>query len=430
MFDVSAPEKVRDIRWESKPTFVIRADIVSTNGYARAARALARVIGERNEVLGVSIHEDPNDRSEVFPGELVPQEALMGLARERPLCIIHHTTPDQFVFVPSAINIGAFYWETRAIPRRFDWPEMLAMMDAVWAPTEFVADFTRDCGFEGPIHIVPWPQDFSRRERSSARSRALDAATAYYIDAMPARDGDLSAWVETRVGDVLGRSERKFLAVQSMAPRKGLPVLMSGWMNFLEATLDQGSILILKLGFRHSHGLDADPRRQIWSMLARFGARPGQRLKIVLIEQRLSDEDMAALTLASDCLVSATYGEGFGGPIVEALIADRPVIAPRHTGITDLLPPGYEFAVEDDELRVTLRGNLEIYSPSSTWRVPRPVSLASAFERFRGMSESQRSNVVARARAYAEGFCGLPAAGEKVDAAIAGLASIGRGATR
>ena len=152
---------------KSRPlTFAIRGDIISTTGYARAARALAEILAETNRVLGISLHEDPSDRSAIFPGALVSDNELRRLAETDPLVVVHHTTPDHSLPVPNALNVGLFYWETDAIPRRLSWCEHIASMDAIWAPTRFIADFVRQCGFEGDIPLIPWAHRFDEGDAS------------------------------------------------------------------------------------------------------------------------------------------------------------------------------------------------------------------------------------------------------------------------
>ncbi|MFD0935137.1 glycosyltransferase, partial [Methylobacterium trifolii] len=378
-------------------TFAIRGDILSNNGYARAARAMAAILCERFRVVGVPLHVDPSDCSEPFPGDLVRDGDLGHMAQDAALAVVNHTTPDHFVPFPDCWNVGAFYWETRGIPRRFDWPERIAAMDAIWAPTGFVADFTRDCGYDGPMALVPWPQRFGLPTARRVPAAHLDQHVLL-LERMPPAESETASWPTLPLSELLDSPRETFLAIQSLAPRKGLPVMVAEWCRFVAETPEDDSILLIKLAFRHAHGIGPDPRRHLLEILGRYGVAAGQRLRIGILDAHLDDAALDALVARADCLVSASFGEGFGGPIVEAIARDVPVIAPRHTGIADLIPAGYPLQVASDERCVALRDNMEIYPMSATWHLPRPGALAGRLLAFSRMSPEARRSVAAQAR--------------------------------
>ena len=388
-------------------TFAVRGDILSTTGYARAARALAEILAEDNRVLGISIHEDPSDRSAGFPGDLVSDAELRQLARCTPLAVIHHTTPHDFWPVPDAINIGLFYWETDAIPRKLAWSEHIASMDAIWAPTQFVANFVRQCGFDGPVRLIPWAQRF---DGPTAPPEADGNDIAF--DLLPrlgrASETDGGSWQNAALDGVRRSGGDVFLAVQSLAPRKGLPVLINEWHHHVVATPNSHSVLLLKLNFRHAHGIGSDLRRHFVNLLRRYGVPDGDPIRIGLISRLLSDDEMRRLMGRASALVTCSYGEGFGGPIVEAINLATPVIASRHTGITDLLPPDYPLQYASRLVRVPLRDLSDVYPPSSSWFVPEAGALAGAIAAFHAMHPEQRARAVGIARAHAQSFCALP----------------------
>ncbi len=403
-------------------TFVIRGDIISSTGYARAARALARLLARDYAVLGVSLQEDPSDRAEVFPGRLIDDADLPVLARSERLVVINHSTPEHFVPVPGAYNIGLFYWETLAIPRKFYWQEYIAAMDAIWAPTRFVARFVAACGYPGPVTLVPWPQDFGPAPAGEAADAAERSDIPVATLAKMARAGGSASWASVPL-DELARGRDIYLAIQSLSPRKGLAVLVSEWVRFVRATPGADSLLLLKLGFRHAHGITADVREHFIHLLRRYGVAAGEMVRIGLISQHLDDAAMVRLTGKASVLVSSSYGEGFGGPIVEALINEVPVIASRHTGIADLLPPDYPLQFASEEVHVQLRDLIEIYPPSSSWFVPKPGALSAAFASFAAMPASRRTAAMRAGADHAREFCETSVVGRLIDDAIVKLAS-------
>ena len=387
-----------------RPAVVIRGDLISSTGYARAARALAGVIALRHEVLGVSLHEDPSDRSSIFPGELVSDATVRRLARERPLIVIHYTPPDSFLPIARAYNIGCFYWETRAIPRRMFWPEAMASMDAIWAPTRFVARFVTSCAYRGPVSIVPWPHRFADVPPNGVANPDPISVDVLEKTGSP---GSPHRWSTTTFFALRAERDNIFLAVQSLSPRKGLPVLLAEWLGMMrQRRLGPGTVLLLKLNFRHAENISSDAREHFAQILEQSGAAPGENPRIALISETLDDGQMAAILGRSDCLVSASLGEGFGGPVVEALVAGRPVIAPRHTSLAELLPEDYPLQVAAREACVQLRDLPDIYPPMSTWFLPHPGALADKMSEFALLCEPARAEIAAAARQHAELFCG------------------------
>lgn len=387
----------------------VRGDILGTTGYAKAARALAGILSDRYRVVGVSEQEDLDDRPLGFPGELLSWDDLPALARATRLVVVHHATPDQFRIVPNAYNVGMFYWETMAIPHRLDWPAMISAMNAIWAPTSFLRSFTLACGYTGPVATIPWPHEFGTGSERRPNGHGPDVPVEV-LDRMPAPGDDQPGWTNVPFAALRREGGPLLLSVQSLAPRKGLPLLIAEWCRHLARAPGTGSRLVLKLGFRHAHGIGSDRRHHLVSLLGRYGVPAGARLRLALIDRHLDDDEMAALVGASDALVSTSLGEGFGGPIVEALVEDVPVIAPRHTGIADLLPADYALGLPSRTLCVQLREAVDLYPASSTWCVPEAGALADALAAFEAMPAGERARITAGAKAHARAFCGVEAA--------------------
>lgn len=410
MFDVLLSTKARPL------IFAIRGDIISTTGYARAARALAEILAESNRVLGVSLHEDPSDRSAIFPGELVSDGELRRIAEINPLLVVHHTTPDHSLPVPNAVNVGLFYWETDAIPRRLAWCEHIASMDTIWAPTQFIADFIRQCGFEGDIPLIPWAHHFDGPDASHIMTE--DIAFDFLPRLGSASGSDAELWQEGSLQQQRRSGHDVFVAIQSLAPRKGLPILINEWRRHVQATPGSSSLLLLKLTFRHAHGIGPDARQHLVNLLRRYGVPDNVPIRIGLISRLLNEDEMRHLTKGASAVVTCSYGEGFGGPIMEAINLGTPAIASRHTGLADLLPASHALQYASKRVRVQLRDLADVYPSSASWFVPEPGSLAGALATFSKMPEAQRARVVLEARNHAQEFCAVPVVRRRLHDAI------------
>jgi glycosyltransferase involved in cell wall biosynthesis len=381
--------------------FVIRGDLTNATGYGQATRSLAAILRKRFELYGVDLHPEAGASRSIFPGQLVDDNAVLSFCNraDTHVIVLNYTIPDYFRYFLGATNIGSFYWETSAIPFPLKWREMIASMDFMWAPSKYNADLIFAAGFRRLISIITWPHDFCELEHSS--SLGSHGLSVQFID-----EFNGSAGAEIELFDLRKAAENLFLSVKSMAPRKGLPVLLTEWRDYV-AESAHDDILLLKLRLIHNSNLGSsvDPGYVISNMIREAGWRQGDRTRIAYTVQNLSNEEMEDLYGWCDCYVTASYGEGFGGPVVEALLLGKPVIASIHTGMGDLLRWDYPLAFLSDPKHVELRGNSQIYPHASTWHVPRRGELCGAFRRFAAMDAAERTAAVRMGRAHAEAFC-------------------------
>lgn len=384
--------------------FIVRGDLRSETGYARAARALTNLVARFPDiaVFGIDLHPNPADCGGNFAHMLIDESQMWQVVRQstQTPIVLHYTGIDDFVQVPGAVNIGAFYWETDTLVHQRHWPLRLAGMDRIWAPTSFLGTYARASGFTGDVTVVPWPHEFPD-QAPAVRPGALESIQALYFG----RSGPSGRFQTQTVSLRKIRSEARnlFVSVQSLAPRKGLPILLREWRNHIDDPSCQ-DILVLRLAFRHAHGINAAPAEHFEAILKTIGF-DGVDLRIAIIHDHLPDPQLSALYGACDSYVSASYGEGFGGPIIEAISAHRPVIAPRHTGIADLLPADHPLTVNSVRKCVGLKGNVSAYPYSSSWYLPLPGEIAGRLRDFAAMDASRRAAVVRKARQHAIDFC-------------------------
>ena len=193
--------------------------------------------------------------------------------------------------------------------------------------------------------------------------------------------------------------------------------MLSEWRAHVEGS-GGADILVLRLAFRHASGVAADWQEVFLDALATAGFRSGGPVRIALIPTALSDADLAGLYRAADGFLSVSYGEGFGGPVLEAIRNDCPVIAPRHTGLCDLLPENYRLRLSATRMAVALKGNLPAYPHSATWYIPKPGDLSAKLAEFAAMAAPQRRALAQDCRKYAMSFCWTPVVRQLLAAAL------------
>lgn len=409
-------------------TVIIRGDLFSDTGYSRAIRALAAALSQHcDHLFGVSLYEDARRRHNAFDHLVIGEEEILQFVSEGgEVIVVNACLPDHFYYAAGAINVGYFFWETEKFPPTAFWPAKLKLMDRVWAPSSWQSEFMREITQRDDIPVIPWPQLASETPDAAAsaelapvrahREMTLDELRNYHLRASPPGRRETEKIAEQRafesgvdhrfdpgrspsVTEMFTSRSDIFLAVQTDAPRKGLPILLTSWLLFKQRPEGKRAKLLIKLS---SLDVAADLYRiHFHASLAllrakeRFGVADSE---VWFIYDRLDNEQLEALIASSDALISATYGEGFGGPIAEALIHGVPVIAPNHTSLRDILGDDYPLSVKTEKYALALWQNISIYSASSTWHLPDERHFAEQLARFAAMSRKARKQAGVKAR--------------------------------
>jgi glycosyltransferase involved in cell wall biosynthesis len=184
-------------------------------------------------------------------------------------------------------------WEYGALPRA--WVDALRSggADEIWTPSAYCRQLFLDAGIAAErVVVVPNGID-------PARFTPLPDAAPF----------PLATHKHTR-----------FLYLGGMLRRKGVDVLLAAYRRAFSR--DDDVALVLKLfGTRSFYQLDDGG-----AALRAFAADP-HAPELVVIEDDLTDEDVARLYRSCDALVFPYRGEGFGLPMLEALACGVPVIA-------------------------------------------------------------------------------------------------------
>lgn len=189
------------------------------------------------------------------------------------------------VTVPSAYqtlyqqNYGCFAWETEVVPP--GWVEFLNSQSGIWVPTPWGKKVLENNNIHTPISILPNVAD--------------------PCDVEPAQ--------------VTGVRGYTFLSICEPNFRKGWDILVNVFMQVFNGNKD--ATLVLKMG----------TKEQALNRLRDIKKETGSTANVILVTEKLRDEQVKALIAACDCLVLPTRGEGWGLPIADAMAAGKPVIA-------------------------------------------------------------------------------------------------------
>lgn len=119
------------------------------------------------------------------------------------------------------------------------------------------------------------------------------------------------------------RSRPSFLMVGTVEPRKGYLQTIEAFTTLWNEGLDINLVIVGKEGWK---GLPDSMRRDIPQTVERLRSHPELDKRLFWLEG-VSDEYLDKVYAASTCLIAASYGEGFGLPLIEAARHKLPIIA-------------------------------------------------------------------------------------------------------
>jgi glycosyltransferase involved in cell wall biosynthesis/tetratricopeptide (TPR) repeat protein len=214
--------------------------------------------------------------------------ARAGLVPTRaPTITVRHSWPPRFVPRPTGRWVHIQPWEFGGIPD--SWIRALKPTDEVWAYSSWVKENYTDSGLPADkVHIVPCGVDTNVFQPQGDR----------YMFKHP-------------------RSFR-LLFVGGFIPRKGIDVLLKAYANAFGRRDDVS--LVLK-GFG-AQGVYANGMHEA----VRSVSAANDGAVIELIEDDLTQAQMATLYRSCDVLVHPYRGEGFAMPVAEAMASGLPVV--------------------------------------------------------------------------------------------------------
>src|SRR3954466_15057288 len=264
------------------------------------------------------INQEVAGRPRDEPGVRVQRVERSGMSADAPLARVadvevRHQWPPDLGPAPAGPHAVIQPWEFGAIPR--DWVGPIEEnVDELWVPSEHVRRMYLDSGIAAErVHVVPNGVDL---ERFTPEGPELD------LDAPGLR----------------------LLFVGGLTRRKGPDVLLDAYQAAF-AGRDDVTLVVKDFGASSVYtGADRSDLRAY--------AAAGTLPRVVLLEDELSGEEMAALYRSCDVLVHPYRGEGFAMPVLEAMACGLPVVVTAGGPTDEFCPPeaGWRVAAERREL--------------------------------------------------------------------------------
>lgn len=164
--------------------------------------------------------------------------------------------------------------------------------------------------------------------------------------------------------------------------RKNLLYLIKWFIETFRDNADVGLVIKTNMG-RETTVDKANTTAMLKKVLAELGHTGFPR--VYLLHGGMSRQDMNSLykDKSIKALVSATRGEGFGLPMLEASVAGLPVIATNWSAHTEFMNKGRWVSFEYDLVPIhEKRVDEQIFMPSSKWAMPKESSVKSSLLKF------------------------------------------------
>ena len=291
----------RQMAWHSIMNF--------PSGYAVSAKNFMKALDQK--------HVDIRYQYVYGKGTPVPVEEpsacddyIMNIIRKRPFLKscpqVVYGQGDVFQKNTGKYKIGFTMLETTGIPK--EWVRQCNLMDEVWVPSSFNVETFRNSGVTVPLHVIP-----------------LGFDPNYY---------------NPKIRSYKNHDKYTFLSVFEWGERKAPEVLLKAYSKAF--TKKDDVVLLCKV-------INNDPAVNVEEQIKQLNLPEDGPEIIFLYNTKFRDYDMPTLYRSADCFVTATRGEGWGMPILEAMACGLPTIATNWSSQTDFFNEnnGYPVAVQN-----------------------------------------------------------------------------------
>ena len=265
-------------------------------------------------------------------------------------------------------RIAYWAWELDSIPE--EWIELAPLIDAIWAPTEFVADAFRQ-RMPLPVHEVLPGVELSEIETVTKADLGIPAPNYVFLF--------------------------MFDMCSQMVRKNPLGLIQAFRMAFDRS---DNATLVIKVSRGRSHP-------EALSELEQAAREAG----VTVLDEVLTRALSFGFIQMCDCFVSLHRAEGFGLCLAEAMLMGKPVIATNYSGNLAFMHPGNSLLV-DYALTEIVEDN-PIYKKGNHWAEP-SIDHAAELMRYCYNNPTQAAALGATGQIEVKQKLSLTAAGQRM----------------
>lgn len=267
---------------------------LDSSGYAEAARnhiAALHTNGVKVTVTPISFEQFRSELGEL--GALI--HSLVGSKENAPVHIVH-STPNLYDKIRdnNKYNIGYAAWETSLLPK--EWVAPINRMNEMWVPSEHNKQAFINSGVNVPIFVMPHPFDISYGSKS-----------------------DIVTVLANKKPD-----DFAFYSIFQWLERKNPTDLIKAYLT--EFMPNEKVVLVLKTYIVNPNNDTESGKIKEYIATIKANLHIKEFPRILLITSLLSRQQIVSVHKECDAYVSMHRCEGFGIPIVEAMLCNKPVI--------------------------------------------------------------------------------------------------------
>lgn len=264
--------------------------------------------------------------------------------------VFQYNLPDQWSYKSGVKNIGGYAYETNGLPNN-GWRSHLELMDSIVVLSTHHRENIEKC----------YGASVGRKTFTIPCSLDTDKFNKEY------RPLDFN----------LPRNCVKFYTIGEFTKRKNYVMLISAYITAF--TSGDPVVLIIKTNSDEIKDLIANIKK-----ISRKYINHDRFPKIIIINSRLSEEQICSLHKSCDVFISASRGEACCIPALDALGFGNPVVVPNHTAFRDYmsLSSVMGLALEANESPVMGEdiAPMGLYTNNETWYNIDMLKLAKAMK--------------------------------------------------
>jgi glycosyltransferase involved in cell wall biosynthesis len=278
--------------------------------------------------------------------------------------VYQYNLPSEFVYKGGVKNVGSYDYETDSFPNS-DWIHQLSMMDQVIVSCnhqkEAIAN--QSSAVEAKTVVIPHPVD-----------------TAKFKKDYPLIDFGLP------------KDTLKFYTIAEFGRRKNIPALLLAY--FSRFSSDDNVALILKTHMPNRDRTAASKMvkeiiEDLKDGMGRFSS-PDRYPKVILQTGYMTDDEINSLHMSCNVFVTASHGEAWCLPAIDALGFGNQVIAPNHGAFKDYVrhaSDGFLISGTESPVFGVTGAPKGLYTADENWYNVSINQLGGAMERFNSDNE-------------------------------------------